>query len=526
MDGLTLTKLVHITGPKLRGSRLNRVTVTDDSLYFSLFGEGQMVLRVRTGDGVPALLKAEKPDGAVEKRLETLNGATLKSLGCRKYDRVMHMELLKRRPSGKIVSYRVICELIGRMANIFVTDENGIVIYMHSRNNPDPDRDIGIGSVYTEPKMNKRYSLDNPPPVEDFSLMTGFYPLTVKYAESIMNQKEFSFMETCIYIKSCIYDDAKFYADARSKLVPFPAPGAEREVSAEELESFFTVSREKRKGRAKDRLLSFYAKQRKKYASLMKELQEELKRAEEWKGIQAEAELVRDNMHLLERGEGEMTLNRYTEEGVEEVSYSLPEGVHPRERMDKLFARSAKLERSINKINNRMEEVRQLLMNINEQIYFIEESAGERDLLELEEEMNAKSRTGKKQQYKEKQFLTFSMNCGKAYAGRNSVSNHRLVFGYANPDDLWFHAQKIPSSHLILRCDESPTEEDIIRAARIVAGYSKAKHDTKVVVDYTRKKHVKKPKNTPPGFVIYHKFSSVTVEPMSEEELLDESRNQ
>jgi len=57
------------------------------------------------------------------------------------------------------------------------------------------------------------------------------------------------------------------------------------------------------------------------------------------------------------------------------------------------------------------------------------------------------------------------------------------------------------------------TDDEKLKCAAIVAGLSRAKNDLKVTVDYTQKKHVKKPKNTPPGFVIYHRFFSVTVEP-------------
>lgn len=188
--------------------------------------------------------------------------------------------------------------------------------------------------------------------------------------------------------------------------------------------------------------------------------------------------------------------------------------------MNRLYRRADKLERSVALLTSRIGEVDNMIDSALEQLYYIEISAKEDELRELALEMK-KSEPKQKRQIKEKQFMRLEIGGGTAYIGRNSVSNHRLVFQFANPDDIWFHAQRIPSAHLVFRKSGGITQDEAEQCAAIVAGMSKAKLNLKVTVDYTQKKNVKKPKNTPPGFVIYHRFRSVTVTPVHIDENTD-----
>jgi predicted ribosome quality control (RQC) complex YloA/Tae2 family protein len=515
MDGLTLTKITRLLNAELAGSKLNRVGVTDDSLYLSLYADGVKCLRIRTGD-LPALFPTDKCDGASSERLEILNGASLKSIDCRKYDRLVRFTFLKRRPSGKIIKYTLMAELMGRMSNAILVDGEGSVIYMLNKTNADADRQLGIGEKYITPKMNKRLNLENHENCGRFAELAGFYPLTVKHAEKL-EATVFTFQEVCLYINSCLIDDDKFYTTENGKVIPFKSPDTVEVIDLATYAKVMSGDTElKKSGAAKKRLLKFYEKQKKKYTQLTKELNKELETAKTWNSIYEQGVLLRDNLNDIQGRTGELELNFYTAEGIEKRIFKLPEGENPASLTSKLFKKAAKMERSVFKVEERIKEVEQFLEGIDEQIYFIENSAGEEELLALEDEM----RRGDKLQTKElkqKQFMTFILPFGKAYLGRNSVTNHRLVFQFAKPEDYWFHAQKIPSAHLILRTTEQITDEHIALCASIVASFSKYKNEAKVTVDYTRKKHVKKPKGTPPGFVIYHRFGSVTVPPATDQ---------
>jgi predicted ribosome quality control (RQC) complex YloA/Tae2 family protein len=101
------------------------------------------------------------------------------------------------------------------------------------------------------------------------------------------------------------------------------------------------------------------------------------------------------------------------------------------------------------------------------------------------------------------------------YVGRNNLQNDRLTFKIAGPNDLWFHTQKIPGSHVILKLKtgNSLTDAALNYACQLAAYFSKARQSTKIPVDYTPRKHVNKPSGSKPGFVIYHDFKSAIITP-------------
>lgn len=99
--------------------------------------------------------------------------------------------------------------------------------------------------------------------------------------------------------------------------------------------------------------------------------------------------------------------------------------------------------------------------------------------------------------------------------GRNNLQNDRLTFKTAEPSDWWFHTQKIPGSHVILRPNSGAAVDDetLNFACQLAVYFSKARESTKVPVDYTQRKYVKKPPGAKPGFVIYDKFKTAVITP-------------
>ena len=99
--------------------------------------------------------------------------------------------------------------------------------------------------------------------------------------------------------------------------------------------------------------------------------------------------------------------------------------------------------------------------------------------------------------------------------GRNNLQNDRLTFKIADPSDWWFHTQKIPGSHVILRPNPGAVVDDetLNFACQLAVYFSKARESTKVPVDYTQRKYVKKPPAAKPGFVIYDNFKTAIITP-------------
>jgi predicted ribosome quality control (RQC) complex YloA/Tae2 family protein len=113
-------------------------------------------------------------------------------------------------------------------------------------------------------------------------------------------------------------------------------------------------------------------------------------------------------------------------------------------------------------------------------------------------------------------LLEFRTSGGsRILVGRSPLENAELTFRVARPNDLWFHAQRIPGAHVILaRDDRSPASaDDIEQAAALAAYHSRAKDASAVSVDYTLRKHVRKQRSAPPGLVWYTHAQTIVVPP-------------
>jgi predicted ribosome quality control (RQC) complex YloA/Tae2 family protein len=77
------------------------------------------------------------------------------------------------------------------------------------------------------------------------------------------------------------------------------------------------------------------------------------------------------------------------------------------------------------------------------------------------------------------------------------------------------HAGDYPGSHVVVR---NPTRKEIpqrtvIEAAQLAGRFSQASEDAKVVIHYTPRKFLSKPKGAAHGLVRLSRFKSITVEP-------------
>jgi len=99
--------------------------------------------------------------------------------------------------------------------------------------------------------------------------------------------------------------------------------------------------------------------------------------------------------------------------------------------------------------------------------------------------------------------------------GRGSKDNDQLTFRHASPEDVWLHARSVPGSHVVLRWsgEGAPPARDLEEAATLAALYSKARSSGTVAVDWTRRKHVRKPRGAPPGRVSILQAKTIFVEP-------------
>ena len=114
-------------------------------------------------------------------------------------------------------------------------------------------------------------------------------------------------------------------------------------------------------------------------------------------------------------------------------------------------------------------------------------------------------------------YIHLTIDEGEMFIGRNNQQNEYLTHRFAKPTDIWFHTQDIQGSHLILRLNVEPDDMILSKVAQYAAYFSKARETSKVPVDYTYIKNIKKPPGSPLGFVIFNTHQTMIVEPKKPE---------
>ena len=103
--------------------------------------------------------------------------------------------------------------------------------------------------------------------------------------------------------------------------------------------------------------------------------------------------------------------------------------------------------------------------------------------------------------------------------GRTARQNAQITFEVANPDDLWLHAREMPGAHVILRVGRGRPTELVELAASLAAYYSDGRGATRVPVDVTERRFVRRIPGAGPGMVTYRNERTVQARPRSEEDL-------
>ena len=101
--------------------------------------------------------------------------------------------------------------------------------------------------------------------------------------------------------------------------------------------------------------------------------------------------------------------------------------------------------------------------------------------------------------------------------GRNNAQNDALTLKEAKKTDLWLHTKNIPGSHVIVLAQGQDIPDATIEQAAVIAAYnSKGREASKVPVDYTPVKNVRKPGGAKPGMVIYDSYRTMLADPNEE----------
>lgn len=211
-------------------------------------------------------------------------------------------------------------------------------------------------------------------------------------------------------------------------------------------------------------------------------------------------------------------LNYYTNE---EVTIPLDPMFSAKENAKKYFDKYQKLKRTAESLETILKEVNEEIVHLESIMTSLDIATSEEDLAQIKEELVAtgyikyKGQKGKETKPSKAKPLHFVSSDGfDIYVGKNNIQNDWLTFEFANGNDWWFHAKKMPGSHVVVRTNGKEVPDTTFEeAGRLAAFYSKGRENDKVEIDYLIKKNVKKPSGAKPGFVVYYTNYSMVSSP-------------
>ena len=252
----------------------------------------------------------------------------------------------------------------------------------------------------------------------------------------------------------------------------------------------------------------------------LRELEGDRKRQEGHGLLRENADSLKSQLGQIQKGQKEITVAG--KEGERRVA--LDPKLKPHEQADRWYQQARRLRRGMDATRSRIEGTRQKLEQLD-RLLKVTEGRLEADepevasaFAELEKlSTRLQPRAAVRVKQEPQRFRRFRSPGGMAiWVGRNNRENDELTLHTAHKEDLWFHAQQCPGSHVILRShglSQAPAQADILAAAATAAYYSRARTSTKVPVMYTLAKYVRKPRKALPGTVTVEREKSVMVEP-------------
>jgi len=266
---------------------------------------------------------------------------------------------------------------------------------------------------------------------------------------------------------------------------------------------------------------------RKQYARLDKRLKHMARDREKYADPERDkqlGDLLLANLHRIERGVTEVTLDDWYREPVQPVTIPLDSKLSPQQNAERLYHRYRKGMRAEEHLQRRQKETEQEREWLQGLELALDDIDGGDDLALVQQELEQagllRRMTGKLARRSSSSLEQrlhrattpggFDLTWGRNPAGNDLISRRKT-----GANDLWFHAKDLPGCHLCLKRvgDVDIPEEDVLYAASFAAGYSKGRHDSKVEVMVASGRDVKKPKGVPAGLVTVGRYRTVMVEP-------------
>lgn len=567
IDGFTLSFLKTEIASRILPSRIDKIMQpARDTLIFNLRSEkGFFSLLLCSNPGFARLQltehRFENPAMApafcmlLRKHLQGGRIIDISQVSC---DRIINIDIECFTDLGDKVTKRIVIEIMGKHSNIIFIDQDGIIIEAAKRVGIDISRvrQLLPGLKYHLPPMQdkldpfnmseymlierlnnaegrvKRFLQDNisglgsasAEQIAHFVGANGDDQLSDVDKSSLPNAiiKAFKSLE---YAPNIVYDDMHNAIDFFP--IKYDAYNAENIVYFDTLSKamdLFYTNRDvrdkiKQKSSYLYKIITKHINRCENRLEIINSTEEQWEKAQDYKLY---GEIINANLYAInqsEKGRTSISLPNFYDENYQNIDIPLNVELSIKDNANLYFKRYRKAKTAQELADSQRKETKEELAYLQQILMDMQNAKSDAELddikLLLAQNGYIKSeRKLSKAQGKSKE-IRLEHSGVQIQVGKNSIQNDRIT-GAAKPNDTWLHVQGAPGSHVIIK-DAEPSEELLLYAAKLAAYFSTSREQTTITVDYTQKKHVKKPAQSPAGFVRYKNFKSLIIN-LSDEE--------
>ena len=270
---------------------------------------------------------------------------------------------------------------------------------------------------------------------------------------------------------------------------------------------------------SKNNLLKIISSNLKKVYKKLENINQKIKECDEMDKYRLYGELLTANLYQIDGNKNISEIEVYNYYENKNIIIELDNSITVSKNIERFFKKYNKLKNALNIVSEQKKEAEKEIDYIESIVFSLENSKNLQDIYEIYEEVysnlnikkNVKTKTRAKNE-KEIKIEPIDIQGFKVYVGKNNIQNEFLSLKFAKNDDLWFHAQKIHGSHVILKTNNGDIPENVIyECARLAKENSKAKNSVNVAVDYCKAKFVKRIPNGKSGMVNYTNFNTIIV---------------
>ena len=562
LDALCLTAVAAELRRSLVGGKIDKLyQPARDQLLLYIRGQGENVrLLLSAAPGHPrahlTTLSRENPGTppmfCMLLRKHLLGGRIL-SLDQPPMERILDFKLETIDELGDRVERHLILEAMGRSANLILLDGAGRIIDCIRRVEGDlasGRRQVLPGLFYRPPeppdKQNPlaldgsalRQALSNPTGREADSLLldtfTGLSPLVARELafragdsgeqlaqelEKLLDAVRREDFTPCVLVRDGKPVDFSFR--------PILQYGPETELQEREsfsalLDSFYEEREQSERVRQRGQDLVQAVKRacdrtRRKLVNQEKELAATLDRERK----RELGDILTSNLHAMEKGMKLLRTMDYYDPECREVDIPLDPLLTPQQNAAKYYKEYNKAKTAQDVLTVQLEKGRAELAYLESVLENLRLAEGERDLQEIRKELTETGYLRRQSKAKERSKkvsgkpMEFRSTAGlRISVGKNNNQNDLLTTKMAYKSDIWLHTQKIHGSHVILWLEGGEADlQSLTEAAQLAAWFSQGREGSRVPVDYTPVKYVKKPAGARPGMVVYTTYQTALVDP-------------